>query len=930
MIVIRTDTDGRITGFNRGAEEQLGYTVGEVIGKPWSEFFSLDQDLSSIASDSNEVHSMMWRCPDGTAIDLSVVVTPFSEEESKNAGFLIVANASGRSETLDHELSDLEDRLSSLSASTSAWVWEIDRSGVFTYCSSNVQQILGHSPEELIGFSPSDLMPEAEAALLKGKFSSITNSKRPIVNLANRNVKKDGSIIHIVTNGMPIVDERGELLGYRGVDRDVTAQKTIERELRQSHVKFRTLFDSNSDAVLLLDENGFFDCNESAVQLFGFDRKTQLRNKHPIDLSPPNQHCGGESKALIIEHTAQAVTMGSERFEWSFQHADDSEFPAEVFLSAMDLNGRMVIQMVVRDITERKKREVQLQYTLEEAEQLNLILEEQTAKANSLAAQAEMASIAKSEFLANMSHEIRTPMNGVIGMIGLLLETELSSEQRQFAETVRSSGEALLILINDILDFSKIEAGKLELETLDFDLRSSLDDFSAMFSVKTEATGLEFVCYAEPDVPSFIKGDPGRLRQVLTNLLGNSIKFTSEGEVVVSVSKESEEDEDVVLRFSVRDTGIGIPKSKQGMLFNSFQQVDASTTRKFGGTGLGLAISKQLAELMGGDIGVNSTPGKGSEFWFTARFGKQVDRPDLSPPVDVSGIKMLIVDDNLTSRTALRDQLAAWGVDVGEAENSENAIQELRNAQTSGKPFQVAILDLHMPESNGEELGGLIQAEKELDQPKLVMMTPMGLRGDARRLEELGFAAYLTKPIRQQDLHDCLATVAGGQKRTSGKQKIVTKHTVRDSRRSTLQILIAEDNIVNQKVALGILKKAGYNAVAVANGKEAVKALEETQYNIVLMDCQMPEMDGYQATAKIRDEKSSVLDHKIPVIAMTANAMQGDRERCLDAGMDDYIAKPVTPKSLTEILDKWLVRSADDGETAGSGEQETSDAEKVA
>ncbi len=383
---------------------------------------------------------------------------------------------------------------------------------------------------------------------------------------------------------------------------------------------------------------------------------------------------------------------------------------------------------------------------------------------------------------------------------------------------------------------------------------------------------------------------------------------------MVRASLESETDEEALVRFSIKDTGIGIPADKQDSLFEQFSQVDASTTREYGGTGLGLAISKQLAEAMGGRIGVESEEGKGSEFWFTTRFLKQPDREhDLTPPADLRGTRILVVDDNVTNREILTIQFKAWGARPDEAPDGKTALRLLRDAAHMDDPYQVAVLDMQMPGMDGAELGKAIKADAALKDTRLVMMTSLGQRGDARRLEEIGFAAYLTKPVRQSDLFDSLATILTGGTRKAGRT-MVTRHSISEIRRGNVRILLAEDNITNQQVALGILKKLGLSADAVANGSEAVKALALISYDLVLMDVQMPEMDGYEATAQIRSPQSEVHNHDIPVIAMTAHAMAGDREKCLEAGMNDYLSKPVNPQALAEMLDKWLPQERDEGQ----------------
>jgi signal transduction histidine kinase/DNA-binding response OmpR family regulator len=524
---------------------------------------------------------------------------------------------------------------------------------------------------------------------------------------------------------------------------------------------------------------------------------------------------------------------------------------------------------------------------------------------------AEEASRAKSEFLANMSHEVRTPLNGVMGMTDLVLDTELTLEQRTYLETVKFSADSLLTVINDILDFSKIEAGKIDLENLDFNLRESLETTLKALALRADEKGLELLCEVAPEVPELVRGDSGRLRQVLTNLLSNALKFTSRGEVALQVEVAAVDGDDRIVQFTIADTGIGIPAAKQQMIFEPFAQADSSTTRKYGGTGLGLSISTRLVTMMGGKIWLESERDRGSKFHFTVRLGishNPIEVDTMASPEMLRGVKVLLVDDNRTNLRILEGMLKRWEMKSTSVEDGEEALALLAAAQKAQEPYPLILTDMHMPKMDGFTLVERIRQMPDLSAATIMMLTSAGHRGDAARCQELGVSAYLLKPIRQSELREAIARVLGNHEQ-KGAIPLITRFTLHDTGDPAvfLRVLVGEDNPVNQLLVSRLLQKRGHHVVVAGNGREVLAALEKDPYELVLMDVQMPEMDGFEATAEIRKKEIGTATHQA-VIALTAHAMKGDRERCLVAGMDGYLAKPISAQELDQLLERHVAR----------------------
>ena len=777
-------------------------------------------------------------------------------------------------------------------------ICSIDESGRFISVSPACENVWGYSPEELSGQLYIELVHPDDVEKTNRVAAEIMNGDAQD-SFENRYLRRDGVAVNMLWSAVWSDAEKSMFC----VARDITERKQAEEELRASQQRTRSIIDAAHDAYIAMDGNNLIvDWNRQAEAIFGWSREEALGRSLAETLIP---HQYREAHHRGMRHflaTGEGPVL-NKAFEITALHRDGHEFPIELSISPLRWSDSYIFSSFLRDITVRKQ-------DIEELQRAKIAAEE--------------ANHAKTQFLANMSHEIRTPMNGVLGPIGLLLDSNLTAQQRVFTEIARSSAELLLGIINDILDLSKIEVGKLDIEPIPFDLLLAVEETAGLMVSKAEEKDIDLIVRYPIAVPRYIVGDPGRIRQVLANLISNAIKFTARGHILINieVAEEAEKAQssdstarsgEVLLRFNVEDTGIGIAADKIEHVFGRFNQADTSTTRRYGGTGLGLSISRQLVELMGGEIGATSVLGEGSIFSFTLRLPLQSDAPVFSlPDANLSGVRILIVDDNAVNRRVLHEQLNNWNLRNDSAATCVEALEMLQTAKNEGDPFQIAILDYQMPDMNGETLGRTIKADVLLSDTILLMLTSLGHKGDAIRLRAAGFAAYLLKPARQSELLGALINVWTARN-SNASPEMVTRFSVAEGspeRQDTprrwegIRVLVAEDNIVNQKVATMILQNFGCHVEIAANGHDALKRIESLPFDIIFMDCEMPEMDGYEATAEIRQRADD--KRNLPIIAVTAKATKGAREFCLQSGMDDYMSKPVKSEDFQAALERWV------------------------
>jgi PAS domain S-box-containing protein len=792
---------------------------------------------------------------------------------------------------------EVRSRLAAIVESSDDAIFSRTLKGTITSWNKGAEVIFGYGADEIIGkpismLTPSDLVDELAAILDR------VRQGEKITHFDTVRVRKDGCRIDVSLTESPIRNAAGDVVGASIIARDITEQKRYEESLHASEQRYRLLFERNMAAVYRVTVDGrLLDCNDACARIFGYASASEML-EHRVPDYYPDPGAREEFLGRLKEHGTLT------NFEHCLQRKDGSPLwvleNATLIMSGEGETAQIEGSMI--DISNRRQAEIELRNAKEAA---------------------EAASRAKSEFLAMMSHEIRTPMNGIIGMTELALDTPLSREQRDCLNSVKESAGALLTLINDILDFSKIEAGRLSLDVGEFDLQDTLSNTMRALASRAHEKGLELTWETLPDLPARLVGDPGRLRQILLNLVGNAIKFTERGEVDLRVEVELQGEDWTALHFCVTDTGIGIPGEKQQRIFEAFIQADSSTTRKYGGTGLGLAIATRLVNLMGGRIWLESESNKGSRFHFTAKFGL-VKGPQPQPTplakVNLQGTPVLVIDDNATNRRILEAMLKGWLMQPTLVESGHEGLVTMRRAKDLSKTFPLILLDAQMPGMDGFMVVEKIKEDPTLAGSAILMLTSAGQRGDAARCRELGISAYLVKPIRQSELLEAILLILGQPSQRKEHPDLVTRHTIREARRK-LRILVAEDNAINRELVTRLLQKHGHTVMPVTTGREAVDLLDKDAANcdIVLMDVEMPDMDGFQATAIIR-EKEKISGKHIPIIALTAYAMKGDRERCLGAGMDGYVPKPIRHQDLLEAI-QTLVTDVPDIPTSAPPEK---------
>ncbi|WP_051937820.1 PAS domain S-box protein [Ferriphaselus sp. R-1] len=895
--VYATDLRGNLTFMNTAAEAILGYSEQQMLGRPVHQIihhrhpdgadFPADEcPLMKVYRDGQSVEGddAFINCH-GDFIPVSFRSNPLLQ-----AGDVIGSLVSFRDITRQEE-AEARLRLQRAALDSAANMIVIASvGGVIEYVNPSFSRVTGYQPEEVVGQHSRILNSgKQDREFYQTLWQTVLSGRVWENELINR--RKNGELYTEQMTITPIL-EGGRVTHFVAIKRDITEEYRIK-----THLKLVSqAVDSIVQGILIIDHPTRDGTSIIQHVNQGFELMTGYRTEELIGHPTSDFLRGPQTDIRRLEELREAMRRGDSLSQENvYYRKDGSSFHVELQTAPVrDENGNLTHYIgVLTDISLRRQAEEALRQAHDQA------LE---------------ASRMKSEFLSTMSHEIRTPMNGIIGMTELLLDTELDTAQREFAATVRDSGQSLLTIINDILDFSKVEAGKMEIEVTDYSPVRVVEGAADLLAVKAREKKLSLMTFVEPELPAMVRGDPTRVRQVLLNLMGNAVKFTEQGEVVLSVTYDAAANE---MRFTVRDTGIGMPREVQSRLFQAFTQADSSTTRKFGGTGLGLAISKRLVELMGGEIGVSSVEGEGSSFWFTLPCQSSeaaVQAPHVM--VEASSLRVLVVDDLATDREILTRYIRAWGMHCDAVDSAAHCLVALHQSHAGGRPYDIVLLDYAMPGMDGVQLARAIRSDRAHDVTRMLMITAFDQRNLMQEARAVGVGICLIKPVRQSELHDALLD-AGHSKLAASIEPVAHKPVEMAPKPTALPttdaaeqklILLVEDNRVNQRLAQHLLAKMGYAVHIVSNGLEAVDAAERLPYDVILMDCQMPVMDGFEATRAIRAAERG--KSRRPIVAMTANAMQGDRERCLEAGMDDYLTKPVNASRMTEILARWLAQPA--------------------
>lgn len=917
-----TNRNGEILSVNKAFCRMVGMSAEELEGQSLTVTYPTDADLKPklerhkkrFARRHFEEHEeLLLTFQNHCTLDVELS-NALVELENRQPLLLSVFHDITERRRIDEKLRESELLYHSLVEGLPQNIFRKDLEGRFTFANQNFCKLMSKSLDEVIGRTDFDFSPKELALKYQADDHRILKTGE-VFQTVEEHQEPGKPKIYVETVKTSLYDKDGNVIGIQGIFWDVTDKKRTENQLAYERDLLGALLDTIPDRIYFKDRDSrFLRISRALADAFGLNDPKEAIGQSDFDFfTKDHAQPAFEDEQKIIQ-SGKPIIGKTEKETWG---AGGTTWALTTKMPLRSSDGDIIGTFgVSKDITELKQAEEQLGMARDAA------LE--TAKL-------------KSEFLATMSHEIRTPLNGIIGMTGLLQDTKLNSQQKDFAETVRSSANALLDIINDILDFSKMEAGRLVFEKIDFDLRDVVESIAELLAERAQSKGIEFGCDIAPDVETELRGDSGRVRQVVLNLVSNAVKFTSEGEIVIRVSKESETAKHLGVRIAVSDTGIGISKKNVGRIFEAFTQADGSTTRQYGGTGLGLAICKQIVELMGGKIGADSEPNRGSTFWFSLKFEKQSTiRNREREMADLEGRRVLIVDDNATNRQILEHQTRAWRMDVRCAVGGEEALRELSLAKKEGRPFEIGLLDMQMPGMDGLTLARKIKADGTLAATRLALLTSLGHRFDPDELRDAGFSAALVKPVKQKRLLECVTQTLAGADSLKDLTVVSTgtdflgRDQIPDSRKR-LRILLAEDNSVNQKVALLQLRQIGYRADCVGDGSEAIEEIKGIPYDVILMDCHMPVKDGYEATREIRDiERAAMVENPglrpAYIIAMTANAMEGDRDRCIEAGMDDYVAKPVEVPELRAALKRAEVHAGMAGD-AGEAESDPVSAE---